>query len=54
MDESQNWSLGKLGDASRILPVATFCKANYFTEPRNKSMLGEQHIPYLLTFSGSE
>ena len=32
-DEFENWSLGKLGDASLIFPVAALCKPNYFGEP---------------------
>jgi len=46
--------IGKVGDASHILPVATLCKPNYFGETRNKSMLGEQQIAYYGTYSRSE
>jgi len=41
-DESQNWSLGKLGDASRILLVAMLCKPYYYGEPRNTYFLKER------------
>jgi len=54
MEPRKKLVLGKVGDASRILLVATLCKPNCFGETRNKSMLGEQHIPYLLSFSSGE